>query len=249
MRKAIVTLVLSFAGAVSASAQSLPPPPAAGKCIGVMSVLGDKFTLRKVGVMVFGNENNVLPVNWSNIDDLAAAKVTAFIGKRASVRRLTYSKSAVAAWDTPGGGLFRRPAEEFRELVRVAAAPHRCDQNVVAVRTVQPVTGTNQSIFGLGMIEMGAPINPRVFLYAAFSIAVYDGRTFELVRSHKVVREDPLVAHLFSNLGGTARQVDRSWWPDPAKVAQDARLRDAMRSLVDQGLTATLPRAFPPPGS
>jgi hypothetical protein len=250
MRKAIVALVLFFTAAMSASAQSLPPPPATGgKCVGVMSIVGHKFTLRKVGITVFSNEDNTIPVNWSSIDELVAGKVTAFLGKRVSVRRLSYSKSAVASWENPGGSPFRRPNDELREIVRAAAGSQRCDQHVAITRWGSQVAGTNQAITGLGILEHGAPIYQYTYLYAAVGFVVFDGTTFEIVRQQPVRSSDPIMSLLKRGPGGLSREVDRSWWPDPAKVAQDAKLRNAMRSLVDQGLTATLPRAFPPPGS
>jgi len=41
---------------------------------------------------------------------------------------------------------------------------------------------------------------------------------------------------------GPHRQVDASLWPEsPGNAAQNARLREAIRELVSQGMDATLP--------
>jgi hypothetical protein len=36
--------------------------------------------------------------------------------------------------------------------------------------------------------------------------------------------------------------VDKTWWPTPPQaVAQDGRVKEAIRTLIDQGLAAKLP--------
>ena len=45
-------------------------PPQNGNCVGVVSSLGEKFTVRRIGSSVFGNEINVVPVDSWHIEDL-----------------------------------------------------------------------------------------------------------------------------------------------------------------------------------
>jgi hypothetical protein len=45
-----------------------------------------------------------------------------------------------------------------------------------------------------------------------------------------------------TGIHGPHREVDKSFWPDPANVAQQhAKLREATRDLVGQSLDKTLP--------
>ena len=248
LKNVFVALALLCAAASAASAQ-LPAPPVTtgGRCIGVMSIVGHTFQLRKVGIMVFGNEEQNVPVNWSGIDDLFVSRITAYLGRQLSVRRLHYSKSAVAAWEAPGEyNPFRRRDNELKDIVRTAAASHRCDHHVVVLRAAQKVVG-DQLVTGLGILQQGVPVTNTTTVYALAAIHVLDGKTFDYLRQTRVSRDD-LVVSLFTG-GGMSRKVDPSWWPDPSQVSQNAKLRDAVRALLEPALNAALPRAFPPAGS
>jgi hypothetical protein len=64
-------------------------PGAGRKSVGVISALGDRFALQKVGITVFGNDYTDIPIEAWKIDDLVAAKVGAHLSKRFEVRRIT----------------------------------------------------------------------------------------------------------------------------------------------------------------
>ena len=62
--------------------------------VGIISAFGDKFHLQKVGVTVFQNESNEVPVSAWGIDDLVVTKVRAALGQRFDIRPVTYQRSA-----------------------------------------------------------------------------------------------------------------------------------------------------------
>jgi hypothetical protein len=68
-----------------------------GKCIGVLSAIGDSFSLQKIGITAFGNERNKVPIDSWQIDDLVVRKIGAFLGKSWSVRPINYAKGAFAS--------------------------------------------------------------------------------------------------------------------------------------------------------
>lgn len=70
-RAALILLCLFIApGAVAQPAA--PKKPDGRKTIGVISAIGEKFTVQKDGVMVFGNDLKETPVQSWGIDDLVA---------------------------------------------------------------------------------------------------------------------------------------------------------------------------------
>lgn len=72
-------------------------------------------------------------------------------------------------------------------------------------------------------------------------IRVYDGNTFARLL---VESGPPNALQVLSGtvLHGLHRQVDKTWWPTPPQaVAQDGRVKEAIRTLIDQGLAAKLP--------
>jgi hypothetical protein len=116
MSRAIVAFLLLVNGVAAAIAQPAPtkqnapkPTPAKQaapkalatpaddrKCIGVVSQLGETFTVKKVGVVVFQNEESKVPIESWRIDDLVVAKIGGFLGKRAAVRRVARFSTAVS---------------------------------------------------------------------------------------------------------------------------------------------------------
>jgi hypothetical protein len=81
-----------------AAAKSAPPakPSAAEstKCIGVVSAIGDTFHLRKIGITVFNNDSNTVPIESWQIDNLVISKISTFLSKSWTVRRVNYPKGA-----------------------------------------------------------------------------------------------------------------------------------------------------------
>src|SRR5271165_5485258 len=87
-RAALVLLSICFAAAALAQEPATPDAPAPpakpadnGKCIGVLSAIGDSFSLQKIGITAFGNERNKVAIDSWQIDNLVMGKISAFMGK------------------------------------------------------------------------------------------------------------------------------------------------------------------------
>jgi hypothetical protein len=252
MRRTIIALLLLLSSAVVAATQpapakpSLPKPTAAkqapaqnGNCVGVVSQLGDKFTVKKVGYTVFENEENKVPVESWHIDDLVAAKISGLLGKRTAVLRIPYKKDAFASLDTPK--LFRDLDAEFGEIVRTITAGTRCARYVVVTGGASSFGSSNQSLVGLGIAAGKKPFftGALYYIHTLFVVRVYDGETFtQLTRKAASIGQPTFLAMIH----GPHREVDESFWPvSPDVAAQNVKLRDAIRELVAQSLDATLP--------
>ena len=252
MERMITALLLFLGGAAAALAQPAPAkqnppktaaakpavakqvPPQNGNCVGVVSNLGEKFTVRKTGFTVFGTETNDVPVDSWHLDDLVVAKISAALGKRAVVRRIPYHKEAFASLETPK--LFRDTEAEIREVVRTLTTGTQCTHYLVVTRAYYNIGNSKPTIGGIGILHTGMA---RVTAYALFSLRLYDGETFTLLKRANAPSNESI---FLSSIHGPHRQVDESFWPEsPDTAAQNAKLREAIRELVSQGIDATLP--------
>jgi hypothetical protein len=242
-----------IAGAAVAQQSAKPKAPAAspkpnaadsGKCIGVISTIGDTLFLRKVGITIFGNERNTAPVDSWHIDDVVAGKISVFLSKSWTVRRISYPKGAFASLDEQHP-IFYNYNDDLQGIVRRVASSTRCDHYVVVVKGSSQVGTSNQSVYGLGIVETTSIMGVNDFVHALFTIKIYDGQTFAILgeRGARIEKWSLLSDFTRPPIGGPVRAVDQSWWPQ-SDAAQSTKLRDAIRSLVEQALDATMPEVL-----
>jgi hypothetical protein len=220
-----------------------PPAPDDGRCdLGVISAAGTPIGLRKVGLMVFGNEYSEVPSDAWGIDDLIVAPVRAAAGSGIEVRRIAVTKEALfELYEKPGKGLFNNPRENLTAAVRQIAANSHCGRYIVVARFAGNLSGTNQSLKGIGVLTGGPFGKAAVFAY--IQVTVFDGQTF-------AIRDDPFGsfgARLSSSLSQFAkdeymRTVEGAEFPaSPEAAAKDAKLRDGARALLTERLDRILP--------
>jgi hypothetical protein len=251
MRRTVIALMLLAGGAGAAVAQSAPakpnpPKPAAkqaaakpalqtGSCVGVVTDLGAKFTVRKIGITVFGNADDEVPVDSWRVDDVVAAKISGVFGKRAVVKRIPYHKEAFAALEQIK--LFRDTDAEIGDGLRTlaSAAGAHCAAYLLVARQFYNFSQTNQTIGGIGVLHTGSVLFNNVNAYALFTVRLYDGETFKLVKRANAPSE------MFGTIHGPHRELDASVFPDPpASAVQNAKLRETIRELVAQAADAML---------
>lgn len=251
-RAALVLLSMCFAGAGLAQEPATPKAPAAalpatanaadnGKCIGVLSAIGDSFSLQKVGITAFGNERNKVPIDSWQIDNLVVSKISAFLSKSWLVRPISFPKGTFATLEQDHG-LFYNYDAELTGIVRRVASSTKCRHYVVVLKTSSRYGTTNQSLYGLGIMEAGAPLHPWDhidYLHALYVIRVYDGQTFAKLGERRASLDE----WHFSDIQGPYRQVDNASWPRPG-AAPGAAVRDGLRSLVAKSLDVTMPQAL-----
>ena len=97
---------------------------AAIRRVAVMSAVGDKFTVRKIGITVFGNDEKEFPIDAWGIDQFVVNKVRSVLARRFEVRPVAYNKSAFLRDDWPfsahGTRTPSRPACERRPKLRTS---------------------------------------------------------------------------------------------------------------------------------
>jgi hypothetical protein len=206
-RAAFVLLSMCIAGAAALAQEPAKPKapeatPSAnsnaadnGKCIGVLSAIGDSFGLQKIGITAFGNERNKVPIDSWQIDNLVVSKIGSFMSKSWSVRPISYPKGTFATLEQDHG-LFYNYDAELAGIVRRVASSAKCNHYVVVLKTSSRYGTTNQSIYGLGILEVGAPLHPWDhidYLHALYVIRVYDGHTFAKLGERRATLDESTI--------------------------------------------------------
>jgi hypothetical protein len=229
MYRSVIFAVLALVGGC---AGTLPGPPGAegskaiaqAKTVGVISAVGHTFALQKMGITVFGNELNEVPIGAWGIDDAVAGKVSALLSKRYAVKRVSYASGDLEA--------------KVDDVIRKVAASSKHDLYIVVTRTSAPIGTSNQIMTGLGMIELGGVLFPdNVKLFAVTAVQVYDGRTLERLAWQRTGSYPASMG-----IGGDVpqRSLDRSWWPATPQAVHNEKLKVATRALVSDGLDGTI---------
>jgi hypothetical protein len=211
------------------------------KSVGVVSAIGDRFSVQKIGFTVFQNSLDEVSIDSWGIDEQVVASVSSQLGKRFEIRRISYSKAAFAEVQKPKP-LFASNQEDYRNqiagILRGMASSQKCDLYVVVTKSASQVGNSNQSVGGIGFLQSGVGFLSSVQLYTLFEIRVYDGQTFAVLGHQRASSTQSIFT---SGIHGPHREVDKSWWPDGAQsVAKDVRVKDATVSLLEQSMTTTV---------
>src|SRR5262245_2849348 len=71
------------------------------KSICIISAIGDTYSLQKIGLTVFGNALDKVPIEAWGIDAFVASKIGAQLSHRFDARKIDYPKGAFAFLDAP----------------------------------------------------------------------------------------------------------------------------------------------------
>jgi hypothetical protein len=244
MRRSVVValLLLALGGCAGMAGVAAPETAKAvekARTVGVISAVGGKFALQKVGITVFGNELNEVPIGSWGLDDAVASRVSAVLSKRFTVKRIAVPPEAFAAYESPGGVIGDSDAA-LQSIVRKVAGSANCDLYIVVTRSGVQFSGTNQAVAGLGMVEGGGAINPdNVTLFAVTVVSLYDGRTFE-----RLLWQRPGFAiggSIGNVVNGPHRALDRTWWPATPQAVHSEKYKAATRTLLVDSVARTVP--------
>jgi hypothetical protein len=199
--------------------------------VAVISAIGDKFTVKKLGFTVFGNDEKDFPIDAWGIDEFVVNKVRSVLAGRFEVRPFAYKKSA---FDLPNGA----SSGQIAERVRAQAGSTDVDAYVVVTKIGSTYASTNQGLYGLGIIDHSA-LGTRVYLYALYAVTVVDGHNFAVLASSPAFPLSEMVLSMQA-IHGPSRELDESWMPATLDAAQNVRLKSAMTELLDRNLPGTI---------
>jgi hypothetical protein len=235
LRLAIVGFVLLLSAC--AGLGGVPIEKAQGiRRIGIISAVGDKFDVRKIGFTVFGNDLATVPVAWG-IDDLIISRARAILSKRFEVRPVSYQRAAFA--NSRGWG------QSLADTVRSSASSEGVDAYVVIMGNVSQYGSSNQYLAGLGVVTAGV-IGSESIVHALYSVTVIDAHDFNQLG---FAAASPLDHSMGAALGfggcgihGPCRKIDASLTPVSGNPAEVGKLRGVVVELIEQSLPDTLAR-------
>ena len=213
-----------------------------GPCrLGVISVIGDHYSVQKFGLTIFENEASEVPIDWG-LDDLVFARVRAATNNDPALRRIAYPKGVFEPFYNPKTILIRDPGERLPVIVRSFTANANCERYLVATTFKAELPNTHMTLNGIGTYNQGlGGILRHSHLFANVAITLIDGRSYEEIKRPFVnfganfaasmrLTEDPLT------------KLDNSLFPDPpAAASANAALRERTRALVADRLDRGLP--------
>src|SRR3954454_13945925 len=214
-----------------------------GPCrLGVISAIGDRFSVHKFGITVFETEENEVPIeNW-RLDDLAVARVRAATGNDPSVRRITYTKGIFELYYHPKSLFLREPNEDLTQIVRSITAHANCKRYLVMTTFKGTVAGTKMEINGIGVYSQGiGSLARHSHLFANLAVGMFDGSNFERINPSLSAIGNSL-SRAFQLTEDPLKQLDQSLFPDPpASVSASAVLRERTRALISAQLDRVIP--------
>lgn len=227
--RALALLVPLIVGACA------PPSVAPGqmqaiKRVAVMSAIGDKFTVKKIGFTVFGNEEKDFPIDSWGIDEFVIGKVRGVLAGRLDVRPVAYQKSA---FNTTGNNF-----DKIVEIVRGQATSTDIDAYIIVTKGGSQYASTNQGLYGLGIMEHSA-LGTAVYLYALYWMTVVDGHKFTVIANTPAFPLSQTVLAMTA-IRGPSRELDKSWMPETLGATQNLRLKSAVTELLDRNLPGTI---------
>jgi hypothetical protein len=236
--RAMALLLAVLAGACT-SIDAAPPKLQATKTVGVISAIGDEFTLTKAGLTGFESSARVLPIAAWELDDLIVSRVGALLSRRWQVQPATYRRAAFAAIDRnaplPVANLLRE--DPVKKLVRTEVSPQGLDAYVVITKGESPYGSRAKTVAGVGMISHDAVLDSYHQIHALYVIWIIDGRDFSVIDKRSAA---PLDSAELVRLAGPSRMVDASLQPTASDASPNDRIKAAIVDLIEQSLPATL---------
>jgi hypothetical protein len=238
-------LLVGWGGLGGASAEGMQGV----KRVGIISAVGDKFDVRKIGPTVFNNELATVSVSWG-IDEFVTNKVRALLGRRYEVRPVSFQRAAIASSSGSGNPLMDAlQGNSLTNVIRSSVTPAGVDAYIIIRPAVSQFGSTNQYLAGSGVLTEGSLIGSDSVVHALYSVTVVDAQQFTEI---KYAGASPLDQSLGSVLGfvgecpgvhGPCRKIDNSMVPASHNAADIAKFKSIIVELIDKSLPETLRRA------
>lgn len=227
-----------------AGPQAVAGPRAAAtgaqKTIGIISLIGETFTVKKVGVTAVGNEEQGIPIAQWRLDESVAGKVGTILKKNFRVKRIAVPAGTYRKYETTLRNVDYR--ERHNKLVRDFAASQKCDYYLLVAPGGSVVGSTNQGIGGIGVLRTTTLFSPTEHVHALTELTAYDAE-FKVLRSETgSIGQDTFLAAI----KGPHIELEEPKLlpPDPKAAASDPRAKQLAWDLLEQSLAMTVPKLF-----
>lgn len=231
----LLALLLGACTSIDAAAPKLQDV----KTVGIVSAVGDEFTLTKAGLTGFENSARTFSIKAWGLDDLIVRHVGALLGPRWQVRPVTYRRAALATVErdspVPLSNLLRD--DPIEKLVRTEISPQELDAYVVITKATSGYGSRAKTVAGVGMINHDAALDSYHEIHALYAIRVIDGHDLKVIDKRSAA---PLNNTEMIRLEGPSREVDASLQPADNGTLPNDKLKDAIIDLIERSLPTTL---------
>jgi hypothetical protein len=237
--KAMAALLLLLMLGACAALDASPTAPVAIKTVGVVSAVGDEFTLTRAGLTGLDNRVQSFSIEPWGIDELITGSAEAMLRQRFQVERVTYQRAAFASHEKDSAITFVNLLREdpLKTLVRSQVTPQGLDAYLVITKAKSTYGTTGRAVAGIGMINHNAVFGSYVQIYALYTIWVIDGHDFKVIEKRSA---PPLNNAEILRLTGPSRMVDDALLPAANDPARNDRLKAAITELIKTSLPTTL---------
>jgi hypothetical protein len=229
-------IVLALSGGASAMFESRDTKLQAVKTVGIISAIGDQFTLARAGLTGLDNSSRSFPISSWGLDDLIIQQTTAALSGRFQVKPVSYQRAVFASIEeSPIKAVELVRGDPFKKLVKTEISPQGLDAYIVITKA-QVNLGGGRKVEGMGIVTYRAVLESYSQLYALYEIRIVDGKTFDMIEKMAAA---PLDNAANVRLPGPSRLVDENL-SISAGGAGDENLHRAIVDLIVRSLPITL---------
>jgi hypothetical protein len=218
-----------------------PTAATATKTIGLISLIGDTFYVKRVGFTAFGNELEKSPVLSWKIDDRVATTVGRILQKKFKIKRI---QVPAAAFQTlhEGQFIFNGREEAQAKFLGQYTAGQNCDYYLLVSPGGSPLSNTNQGLYGLGVVRWDHILFPGEFVHALSVLTVYDPKMEKIRWESGTIGQETFMATI---KGPHQELKEGNKLPADAKATvADPRTQKIAWELLEKSLTMTVPKLF-----
>jgi hypothetical protein len=240
LRRHLLSLLLAALAAGCAGVEGVSKLSTAAR-IGVISAIGDDFTLTKAGFTGTDGSSRHASIEAWGIDDLVVARIGAALAPRFQIQPVTYPRAAFVAPDPTSpfraARLLDSRDNRIAELVRTQVTPQGLDAYVVVTKAAASYGSRSGQVTGLGVIQHVAIFGSSAQLHALYTVTVVDGHTLNVIGKRTAAPSGE--AELF-RLAGPSREIGADLLSAADNPAVSDQLKAAIVELIDLSLGKTL---------
>lgn len=213
-----------------------------GGTVCLMSSVGQKFELKKVGIMVFGNEQKTIPIADWKIDEKVYLKVKSLLGDRYTVKRIEISAETLQEAFDETLGIFRDLPVHRRKILGDQLDSASCGYLLTITPGASQFNSTNQFVRGLGVVDGQGIISTYRHVYALSQLQVFEAKTMERLDHSRGGSDEPT---LFATIKGPHKEIEGNVEAIPAEaIAADPETRKTVLAFLERSLELSVPGLF-----
>jgi hypothetical protein len=244
LRRGLDALVASSLAMIASGCVSMESPATrlrAVKSIGIISAIGDDFTMTKTGLIAAADADRHGSIEAWGIDDVVVGRIGAQLGRRFQVQPVTYPRAAFAAREAASPFTVTKLTSgrdsRIADLIRGQVSPQGPDAYVVVTKATSAYGSRGRSVAGIGILSHVAMFGSSAQLHVLYTITVVDGHTFKVI--DKKIALPAGSTELF-RLAGPSRDLAGDLVSAAQNPGENDQLKVAAIDLIDGSLGRTL---------